>query len=109
MAGFGGFDFANPSQFGDWAQYAGLNRKTGEMEDFGGAQQGVKPPEDLQAYMTQRLSPIQNKVAAVAPALQQMGQGNIVKAVGTMRTGVNLAAQPQIAPSPAYDYETGLD
>lgn len=110
MAGFGSFQFASPSQFGDWAQYAGLNRNTGEMEGFQSQQQGVKPPESLGQLVSQRISPVQNKMAAVAPAMQQAMQGNFVQAVGTMRSAQQTQTpQTPAVELPGYDYTHGLD
>lgn len=111
MAGYGAFQFASPAQFGDWAQYAGLDRITGEMVSQP-AQQGVAPPENLQGYMDQRLSGVQQKMAAIPGAFQQASQGNMVKAAGMIR-GAGSLGQPTAtqAPAPAvgYDYTFGLD
>jgi len=49
-------------------------------------------------------------MGAVAPAMAQLGQGNVMGAVGTMRSARNLsapAAPQQIDNS--YDYTHGLD
>lgn len=110
MAGNSAFEFASPSNFGDWANYAGFNRATGEIEGMA-SKAGVAPPEDLQGYMNQRLGSAQSKVAAIAPAMQQAGQGNVTKAIGMMRN----PSQPQSAPTaPApvsndYDYQSGIE
>lgn len=112
MAGYGAFQFASPAQYGDWAQYAGLNRTTGEVEENRLAQ-AVKPPENIQQLIGQRFAPAQNMMAAVAPAMQQLGQGNLIQAAGTMRSAqktVQPTQQPQ-APviDTGYDYTHGLD
>jgi len=113
MAGYGAFQFASPAQFGDWAQYAGLDRTTGEPT----AQttpQGVAPPEDLQGYMDQRLSGVKQKMAAIPGAFQQASQGNFTKAAGMIRgAGTQPTGQPSVtqapAPAPGYDYTYGLE
>ena len=108
MAGYGAFQFASPAQYGDWAQYAGLDRTTGEMVSQP-IQQGVAPPENLQGYMDQRLSGVQQKIAAIPGAFQQASQGNITKAAGMMRSpSTPNVVQPTIAPV-GYDYTYGLE
>lgn len=106
------FDFANPSQYGDWAQYAGFNRTTGEIEGMQAPQSGVAPPGDLTEYMNQRLGSASSMAGAVAPAMAQLGTGNVMGAVNTMRQARN-PAQPttptqQPAPIMGYDYTHGL-
>jgi hypothetical protein len=109
MAGYGAFQFASPAQFSDWAQYAGLDRNTGEVAAQA-APQGVAPPEDLQGYMNQRLGSVQNKMAAIPGALQQASQGNVAKAVGMIR-GASTQSNAMQTPAPAigYDYTFGLE
>jgi hypothetical protein len=114
MAGYGAFQFASPSQYGDWAQYAGLDRITGEAVSQPAPQQGVAPPEDLQGYMNQRLGSVQQKMAAIPGAFQQVGQGNVTKAAGMIRGAGALAggqpSAPQVSmPTAGYDYTFGLD
>jgi hypothetical protein len=111
MAGYGAFQFASPAQYGDWAQYAGLDRTTGEPTAQA-APQGVAPPENLQGYMDQRLGGVQQKMAAIPGAFQQAAQGNITKAAGMMRgAGTQAIGQPPAAQtqSMGYDYTFGLD
>lgn len=113
MAGYGAFQFANPAQFGDWAQYAGLDRTTGEPTAQT-APQGVAPPENLQGYMDQRLGGVQQKMAAIPGAFQQAAQGNITKAAGMIRgAGTQAIGQPPVAQTPppamGYDYTFGLE
>lgn len=113
MAGYGAFQFSSPSEYGDWAQYAGFNRRTGEM-DAAPVLSGVKPPENMQEYIGQRMAGAESKLAAVAPAIQQTAQGNLFQAAQTIRQ-----AQPKMTPqapqapqAPAvdtgYDYTFGL-
>jgi hypothetical protein len=116
MAGNVAFQFASPSIYGDWANYAGFNRTTGEIEGMS-SQAGVPPPENLQGYMNQRLGSVQNKISAIAPAMQQAGQGNVMKAVGMMRNpsqGPAAVGAPMGPATPApvnndYDYMHGIE
>lgn len=53
------FGFA-PPDYGDWAGYAGFDRKTGEQVE---RQQtpGVAPPENIGDYANQKITGISNK------------------------------------------------
>jgi len=107
------FDFASPNQYGDWTQYAGFNRTTGEVEGMKAAQQGVAPPESLGDYMGQKLGSLSGMAGAVAPAMAQLGTGNVMGAMNTMKQARNPAQQTmptqQPAPMMGYDYTHGLD
>jgi hypothetical protein len=109
MDGYGAFQFSSPAQFGDWAQYAGLDRTTGEMAAQPAPQQGIAPPENLQGYMDQRLAGAQQKMAAIPGAFQQASQGNITQAAGMIR---GAGTQPPVVQTPppavGYDYTFGL-
>jgi hypothetical protein len=109
------FDFTNPAQYGDWANYAGFNRTTGEIDGTQAPQPGVAPPENLQDYISQRIAPIENMTNAVVPAMNKLGQGNVMGAVSTMKQARNpsqqitTASTPQMTPSMDYDYTHGLE
>jgi len=107
------FDFSSPSQYSDWAQYAGFNRNTGEIEGMRPVEQGVPPPGNLSEMLNQRLAPVQGVVGAVAPAMAQLGSGNVMGAVNTVKQARNPAQQStplqQPAPITGYDYTHGLD
>lgn len=107
------FDFASPNQYGDWTQYAGFNRTTGEVEGMRAPQQGVAPPENIGDYMNQRLGSASGMAGAVAPAMAQLGSGNVMGAVNTMKQARNPAQQTmptqQPAPIMGYDYTHGLN
>lgn len=107
------FDFASPGQYGDWAQYAGFNRNTGEVEGMQAPQQGVAPPENLGDYMSQKIGSVSNMAGAIAPVMSQLGAGNVMGAVNTMKQARNPAQQTvstqQSAPMMGYDYTHGLD
>jgi hypothetical protein len=108
MANNSAFKFSSPATYSDWANYAGFDRTTGEI---GGSQAAVPPPQT----MDQRLESAQGKLSAIAPAMQQLGQGNITQAVGMMRgqSSPQGAAVPGAPMAPAatpvpvnndYDY-----
>lgn len=112
MAGYGAFQFASPQQFGDWAQYAGMDRTTGEMQGIQPPQQGVAPPESISQMVDQRLGNIQKVASAMGASFDQAGQGNMMQAFGTMRgarspTMQNTTVKPAIDHS--YDYTYGLE
>lgn len=107
------FDFASPTQFGDWAQYAGFNRTTGEIEGMRPAEQGVAPPANLTEMLNKRLAPVQSVVGAVAPAMGQLAGGDVMGAANTVKQARNPAQQTmpmqQPVPMVGYDYTHGLD
>lgn len=107
------FDFASPGQYSDWAQYAGFNRTTGEVEGMRPVEQGVPPPGNLSEMVNQKLAPVQGVVGAVAPAMAQLGTGNVMGAANTMKQARNpaqaTAPAATVAPMTGYDYTHGLD
>lgn len=110
------FDFASPSTYGDWATYAGFNRKTGEIEPSRFAE-AVKPPESFGELIDQKTEGLTKPFGAVAPAMAQFGQGNVLQGINTLRGA--KAKQPAAAPgapaAPAvvdpnvHDYTNGID
>lgn len=107
------FDFASPKAFSDWTQYAGFNRNTGQIEPPAAPVQGVAPPQSLSELAQQKFSNVSNMMGAVAPAIAQLGQGNVMGAVETMRSARSPAA-PAAPGAPqqidnSYDYTHGLD
>lgn len=108
MAGYGAFQFSSPSEYSDWAKYAGFDRRTGEMQSPS-MPSGVKPPENMQEYLSQRMSAASDKLAAVAPAMQQATAGNLFQAAQTLRNAKpSLSMQPsQSTQVPTFD--TGYD
>lgn len=113
------FTFADPSQYADWAGYAGFDRKTGGMEEAP-AKQGIPPPQDFNQYLNQRLAPVQNIMSNAGNFANQVGAGNFGGAMSTannMRQAVPPTAAPAAPtapvapamPEPAYQYEHGLD
>jgi hypothetical protein len=107
MAGNSAFEFASPGSYGDWATYAGFNRTTGEIDGMS-SQAGVPPPQS----MDQRIESAQNKLSAIVPAMQQLGQGNVSKAAGMMRNPSAPQAPTTPAPLPvdnSYDYTHGIE
>lgn len=110
------FDFASPSQYSDWAQYAGFNRTTGEVEGLRPVEQGVPPPGNLSEMINQRLGSVQGVIGAVAPAMGQLGTGDVMGAANTMRQVRNpaqatapTAPATTVAPMTGYDYTHGLN
>ena len=100
MASSFDFGYANPSNFSDWATYAGFDRKSGTMA-APSASAGVPPPETFGELYEQKIAqPFGNAMQGVqtfgtniSNAATQLGQGNGMAAVNAAR-GVN-PAQPQ--------------
>lgn len=82
MQGFQ-FGYGDPLKFADWAQYAGLDRKTGQFMPKQPSA-GVPPPENLSDFAKQQLAPIQDKFTNVAKTFGQVSQGNFSGALGSM-------------------------
>jgi hypothetical protein len=111
------FDFANPSSFSDWANYAGFDRTTGEIQST--APTGIAPPQNFSELVNQRMQPAQQMIAGMGTAAGQVGQGNFTQALGTVRKARQpvapgqqpaATAQPQVvAPMPGYDYSHDIE
>jgi hypothetical protein len=82
------FGFA-PPDYGDWATYAGFDRKTGEQVPYQ-APAGVAPPESMGEYAQQRTADIQKKFGEI--------QSKVQKAMPTMTqtvsTGFDFSDNP---------------
>jgi hypothetical protein len=110
------FDFANPSTYGDWASYAGFDRRTGEMTSSIPAE-GIKPPESFSELIDQKTDQMMAPLAAISPAMSQFGQGNFMQGVNTLRgvkpkqptTAPMTPAQPAAVDPNVYDFTYGLD
>ena len=110
------FGFA-PPDYGDWTNYAGFNRKTGEIESS--SQSGIAPPQNFSEYVSQRMQPAQQMIGGLSTSAEQLGQGNFTQAMGTMRNARKpvllgqqpaVATQPQVtAPLPGYDYSHNIE
>lgn len=112
------FDFASPSTYGDWATYAGFDRKTGEIEPSRfAAMAGVAPPETLGEYVDQKTAGLTKPFEAISPAMAQFGQGNIMQGINTIRgvkpkqptTAPTTVAQPAVVDPNVHDYTYGID
>lgn len=113
------FDFASPSTYGDWASYAGFDRRTGEMTSSLPAE-GIKPPESFKEIFDQKTDQLMKPFAAISPAMSQFGQGNIMQGINTLRgvapkqpTAVPMtpatSATPGVVDSSVHDYTYGID
>jgi hypothetical protein len=109
------FNFADPSVYSDWAKYVGLNRTTGEMNPSVQTPQGSEPPpETLQDYAKQAISPVTNayntftnKLSNVGNAGTQLMQGNVAQAYNAIQhpQQINPAQQQN---SSDYSYHTTI-
>ena len=97
------FQFAAPSDYSDWANYSGFNRKTGEQE--APDQNGIAPPSDFSSYVDQRTKPIMDKFNAYSNIVKQVGNGDIAGAFTTYqnRNAPPPAQVPSSAPPPPAD------
>lgn len=91
------FGFA-PPDYGDWASYAGFNRKTGEQEESRLAQAaGVAPPSSMEELGKMAIAPYTQQFNKVQSAFGQATSGDFGGAYGTMK-------QKQTAPSSGFDF-----
>lgn len=118
MASSFDFGYGNPSNFSDWAKYAGFDRKTGQITPAA-PETGVAPPETFGELYEQKVAvPFNNAVsnvqkfgANVSNAATQLGQGNGMAAVNAVR-GVKPAqpAQPtQPAPTQGWNLPAHIE
>lgn len=115
MKQYGAFKFAPPKRFSDWTKYAGFDRTTGAVP--GGA---VAPAFGMMPVAPNEPN-LQQKLANVGTAMQQVSQGNLSQAYNTMtnKPAVQPAAatpaatpvvqQPQPPSEDQFDYLSGLD
>ena len=79
------FGFA-PPDFGDWATYAGFNRKTGEQEGSRiGQAMGVSPPSSMEDLGKMAMAPYSQQFEKIQTAFGQATGGNIGQAYSTMK------------------------
>lgn len=97
------FQFAAPSDYSDWANYSGFNRKTGEQE--APDQNGIAPPSDFSSYVDQRAQPLMNKFNAYSNIANQVGNGDIAGAFASYqnRNALTPVDVPSSAPPPPAD------
>jgi len=113
MQQYGGFKFASPRNFSDWAKYAGFDRSTGMVPG------GVAPAGGMMPVAPNESMTVQQKIANAGTAIQQVSQGNFSQAYNTMTGKPAQPAVPQHATSPVvqqpqpqaddqFDYLSGL-
>lgn len=91
------FGFA-PPDYGDWASYAGFNRKTGEQEDSRlGQAAGVAPPSSMEELGKMAIAPYTQQFNKIQTAFGQATTGDIGGAYGTMK-------QKQTVPTSGFDF-----
>ena len=109
------FGYADPSNFSDWANYAGFDRKTGQMTSSS-SDAGVPPPETFGELFDQKVANPFNKavqgVQAVGTNLSnattQLGQGNVMTAVNTAR-GVKPVQQQPTQPTLGWNLSSHIE
>lgn len=92
MASSFDFGYGNPSNFSDWASYAGFDRKTGQLEPPA-PDTGVAPPETFgELFQQKAVDPFNRAVGKaqqfgsnLSSAVGQFGQGNGMGAVNAMQ------------------------
>lgn len=79
------FGFA-PPDYGDWASYAGFDRKTGQQEDSRLAKAaGIAPPSSMEELGSMAIAPYTQQFNKIQTAFGQATSGDIGGAYGTMK------------------------
>jgi hypothetical protein len=98
------FQFGSPSDYSDWANYAGFDRKTGEQEAFKPSE-GVAPPSSVSEYLTQAIAPATKKMSTISNAMDNIGQGSMVGAYQAFKSPQTSLHTPVVNANP-YNYTT---
>jgi|APCry1669188910_1035180.scaffolds.fasta_scaffold09207_2 hypothetical protein len=69
------FQFSSPSNYSDWANYAGFDRTTGEQKSY--APEGGVAPTNISEFMDQAIAPAQQKMDMLSGVASNIGQGNM--------------------------------
>jgi hypothetical protein len=69
------FQFASPSNYSDWANYAGFDRTTGEQKSYAPSE-GIAPT-NISEFMDQAIAPVENKMQKMSGIATNIGQGNM--------------------------------
>jgi hypothetical protein len=86
------FQFASPSDYSDWAKYAGFDRTTGEQQSF--SNDGVAPPNGLSGLEEKMIAPIQSKINTASNIASNLNSGNISGAVQAFKNPTTPLQQP---------------
>jgi hypothetical protein len=116
MSGAFQFAYGDPSNYSDWASYAGLDRKTG-MFAASAPDTGVPPPSTMEEMWQQKaVAPaekafgnLKNTATMLGNTASQIGQGNVVGAYNASRgvvpvTPTPTTTQPALTTQPAPDW-----
>lgn len=83
------FQFASPSNYSDWANYAGFDRTTGEQSNY---VPGAVSPTNLSEFVNQAVAPAQQKMNMLTGVVSNLSQGNMM--------GAYNAYKPKTQPTP---------
>jgi hypothetical protein len=106
------FQFAPPSNYSDWANYAGFDRKTGEQQSFSGGiapsadtSSGIEPPKSLNEFFQRKMEPVTNTYNKLTAAAGEAGKGNFSNAYNTMKTPTSQFGMTQGQQDQAISYD----
>jgi hypothetical protein len=88
------FDFSSPSEYSDWANYAGFNRKTGEIDSVPSG--AIAPTDSLLTNPLNSISKTFDKISNIGSSLNS---GNIQGAISAYKNRNNISSQP-VPPTP---------
>ncbi len=104
--------YADPRQFGNWQQYAGMPTDRG-FQATSSQSQGVAPPATISEMAQQTvggaIQKIGNLGANISSAATQLGQGNVMQAANAAMGRPPAPSAPKAPAAPVvqdYDYES---
>ena len=87
------FDFSSPSEYSDWANYAGFNRKTGEIDNVPSG--AISPTDSLIENPLDKITKTFDTISNIGSSI---GSGDIKGAISAYKTRNNTQGVP---PTPA--------
>ena len=82
------FQFASPSNYSDWANYAGFDRTTGEQKSYAPSE-GIAPT-NISEFMDQAIAPVENKMQKMSGIATNISQGNMSGAYQAIKPNMTL-------------------
>ena len=114
------FAFGNPVNYSDWANYAGLDRKTG-MFSASVPDAAVPPPATMDELFQQKVvapaekafGNVKNTANMIGNTVSQIGQGNAVGAYNAARGKAPISpvvtTTTVTPPAPDWNFQSHID
>jgi len=111
------FSFSDPVNYSDWANYAGLDRKTG-MFAASTPDTGIAPPATMEEMFQQKaIAPmekafgnVKNTANMIGNTVSQIGQGNVVGAYNASRNKTPVMPATTVTePAPDWNFQSHIN